>query len=119
MDEKEFKKKALCLDEYNNKKMDKIVIAFDVDGTLIDENDHINKPIFALIQLMHWTKNVTVVVWSGGGADYARTVVNRLGLSSYVDHIWDKLTPNQHVDIAFDDQQAFSLADKKVIVRLK
>lgn len=100
-------------------RMQKLIIAFDVDGTLVSEDDVPQVPIINTLQVLSkLTKNVRIVVWSGGGKEYAEMWGRRLGLDEYV---WKYMAKDRtfHTDIAFDDQQAFALADKNIIVRLK
>lgn len=99
--------------------MQKLVIAFDVDGTLVSEDDvPCMQYIWMLQTLSKLTKNVKIVVWSGGGKQYAEMWGKRLELDEYV---WKYMAKDRtfHVDIAVDDQQAFALGDKNIIVRLK
>jgi len=108
--------------------MKELIIAFDVDGTLIsNENglgqEHLNLRIFQLMVLLSEMKNTRIYVWSGGGKDYAEQIVRKYGLSSYVDKC---LAKHEHdeiidgiIDIAFDDQLDFQLADKNIIVSTK
>lgn len=109
----------LGLDGVVADRMQKLIIAFDVDGTLVSEDD---VPSFQMVNtlqvLSKLTKNVRIVVWSGGGKEYAEMWGRRLGLDEYV---WKYMAKDRdfHVDVAFDDQQAFALADKNIIVRLK
>lgn len=109
----------LGLDGIVADRMQKLIIAFDVDGTLVSSDD---VPSFQMINtlqvLSKLTKNVRIVVWSGGGKEYAEMWGRRLGLDEYV---WKYMAKDRtfHTDIAFDDQQAFALADKNIIVRLK
>ena len=111
-------KPELGLDGIVAERMQKLVVAFDVDGTLIVD-DVPQVPIINVLQaLSKLSKNVRVIVWSGGGKQYAETWGRRLGLDQYV---WKYMQKDRsfHVDIAWDDQQAFALADKNIIVRLK
>lgn len=113
------KKPELGLDGIVAERMQKLIIAFDVDGTLISEDDVPQVPIINTLQVLSkLTKNVRIVVWSGGGKEYAEMWVRRLKLEEYV---WKCMAKDRffHVDIAFDDQQAFALADENIIVRLK
>lgn len=108
--------------------MKETIIAFDIDGTLIsNENglgkEHLNIDVFNLMVLFSKMKNTRIIVWSGGGKDYAEQIVSKYGLGAYVsecygkheydDSLWGK------VDIAIDDQHEFSMADKNLIVRMK
>lgn len=122
--------------------MKKILIAFDVDGTLrkntIEDRIVPNERVCRqLIDLAH-AKNTTIMVWSGGGELYARQCTAALGLDSYVDRYADKkviscigmghaMEPGHwhfqydgvQPDIAFDDIQSFGLGKVNIIVREK
>lgn len=103
----------------------KILIAFDVDGTLrcnctptcADPNEN----IVQLAQILASFKNVRLMVWSGGGTDYAANAIRRYSIPKAF--AADKKDPNTWVmgkpQIAIDDIQAFSLADINLIVREK
>ena len=70
-------------------------------------------------------KNVKVVVWSGGGRQYAETFVHRLGLENHVDMVMGKmeypmLQKMGYKIIAVDDIQDTRLGDAaNLIVRNK
>jgi phosphoserine phosphatase len=76
--------------------MKKILVAFDVDGTLRDNTANqsvapvANERVRTLLILMAHMKNVRIMVWSGGGELYARQVTAALGLQKYVDTYADK-----------------------------
>lgn len=111
-------KPELGLDGIVADRMQKLIVAFDVDGTLIVD-DVPQVPIINTLQVLSkLTKNVRIIVWSGGGKDYAEMWGRRLGLDEYV---WKYMQKDRNVfpDIAFDDQQAFALAENNIIVRLK
>lgn len=117
-------------------KMQKVIVAFDVDGTLIrntDEDRVHGVPSNNDVPIVHWIntlqvlstcKNVRIVVWSGGGKQYAETWGRRLGLDDYV---WRYASKLEHQElkamceflIAFDDIQATALGDANLIVREK
>lgn len=107
--------------------MKKTKVAFDIDGTLrcncTDTCQDANAPMKTLaIMLDKWFKNIELHAWSGGGADYAWRFVRSHGLGKIFTEARchskaDYATP--HMDIAIDDIQDFSLADKNLIVRLK
>lgn len=117
-------------------RMQKVIVAFDVDGTLIRNvtkertpgvvsNDDV--PIVHQIntlQVLSTYKNIRIVVWSGGGKDYAAMWGRRLGLDKYV---WRYASKLEYQDlkqlcdmiIAIDDIQATQLGDVNLIVREK
>lgn len=112
--------------------MSRVTIAFDVDGTLIDDQDRMNVRTVRLLTDLAHMKNVDIVVWSGGGQDYAEMWVRRLGLSKYVKRCYDKnhlsadsegkrhaFDPEITPDIAIDDIQDCTLGNINLIVREK
>lgn len=117
-------------------KMQKVIIAFDVDGTLIkniaadrehgiphNEDVPLHHQINTLLVLSSY-KNIRIVVWSGGGKQYAETWGRRLGLDQYVWHYASKLEHEylkSQCDflIAIDDIQATALGQVNLIVREK
>ena len=101
-------------------KMRKITVAFDVDGTLIDTDGFMNIGIVNLLILLRSFKNVRIIVWSGGGLDYARHHAERLGIAKYV-HKFAGKTEHQelNVDIAIDDIQDTAIGKINLIVREK
>ena len=105
-------------------KMKKIVVAFDVDGTLIDNTKLLyfiaNERIRSLLITLSSFKNVKIVVWSGGGELYARQVAYNIGITKYVDqyaskHDWEEINP----DIAIDDIQDTAIGKINLIVKEK
>jgi len=121
--------------------MKKIVIAFDIDGTLRDNRIPIgeapvaNERIRTLLVTLASFKNTKIIVWSGGGELYARQIVNAFGLAKYVDGYAGKNpqatvgreeTASKHIfkpdivpDIAIDDIQDCDLGNLNLIVREK
>jgi len=115
--------------------MDKIVIAFDVDWTLvknINETDvEENKRIVELLKILSTFKNTKIIVWSWRGKEWANDVVNHLWIWTYVygtaskNHKWkDKdwkhiFKPNIKPDICIDDIQACELWLLNLIVKEK
>lgn len=86
------------------------MVAFDVDGTLIDANDEPRPEIISILEsLVPWC---TVVVWSGGGLGYARRWGEKLNLPSSVIY-WTK---GGKVDITFDDQDIKSMSTVNINV---
>jgi len=86
-----------------------VIVAFDIDGTLIDYE---GSPIADSIQLFHLLQRLgcNMVIWSAGGEAYARATAKWLGLSANVVKK-GAITP----DIAFDDNE-FDLG--KVNIRI-
>jgi len=82
-------------------------IAFDVDDTLIIPGIATGLPMdtpnYDTIALYWWFKaqGNTMIIWSGGGVDYATRWAEKLGLKP--DHILSKTKEGNNVDIAFDD----------------
>jgi len=114
--------------------MREITIAFDIDGTILnnqgippDSPHHlrprvgVNLEVIILIQILSKKmKNTKVIVWSGGGKEYAERILREYGLEKYVHAVYDKADyPGEEVDIAFDDIQSFDMAKNNIIVRMK
>lgn len=115
--------------------MKKITIAFDIDGTLINNTSNTpeaNERIRTLLVILSSFKNVKIVVWSGGGEMYARQVVREIGLHQYIQGYYDKhqitakdsaqkhnFKPDIIPDIAIDDIQDCTLGKINLIVREK
>ncbi len=123
--------------------MKKTLIAFDIDGTLRNNNytDRVvaNERIRTLLITLSSFKNIKIHVWSGGGESYARQCAQEMGLSKYIDSYSDKevisceeagcMNPDEshwhfsetglRPDIAIDDIQSFSLGDINLIVKEK
>jgi hypothetical protein len=108
--------------------MKEIIVAFDIDGTLISNTqgfsfEHLNIDVYNLLVLFSKMKNTKIVCWSGGGKDYAEQIAVKYGFSNLIHefsgkHEYDE-TISGKVDIAIDDQHEFSMADKNLIVRMK
>lgn len=108
-----------------------ILIAVDVDGTLrcnckpecIDPGiiRGTTMTVADFVNALSTFKNVRLMVWSGGGKDYAQNAINRYGIlrafpASKIDPTtWVYGKPN----IAIDDIQSFNMADFNLIVREK
>lgn len=87
-----------------------MTIAFDVDFTLINADNSLNLNVG---QLLIWfiSNGDRIIVWSGGGVDYAKTWVSRLRYLSDEDReniiVIPKLLASAKeydVDIAVDDE---------------
>ena len=83
----------------------RLVVAFDVDDTLIVPSGattfDVDTPNYENIALFRWfeSQGCKMVIWSGGGIDYAKSWAIRLGLNA---EIWTK-EKRDEVDLAFDD----------------
>lgn len=114
------------------------VIAFDCDGTLLNNTESemvANERIRTLLIALSSFKNTKIIVWSGGGELYARQVARALAITEYVDGYASKNpqrtvgvteTATRHVfkpdivpDIAIDDIQDCDLGILNLIVREK
>lgn len=112
---------------YSENGMEKILVAFDVDGTIIngDAETYANMLQILVSFLAQKWKNVDVIVWSGGGADYARTQLERRSDFFRGRNIWhskmeyEQLRQKYQKVIAFDDIQDTRLGDANLIVRNK
>ena len=115
--------------------MKQIVIAFDVDGTLI-RADSVGAPVAnerirTLLITLASMKNTNIVVWSGGGEEYAKHVCDTIGVSRYVNQFATKhyrgkdetgthtFAPDITPDIAIDDMDECALGTINLIVREK
>lgn len=108
--------------------MEKVAFAFDVDGTLIDSDTVVHSSTLDILRAMAFQKwkNVDVIVWSGGGADYARVQYNRAtkGMDERYVQFYSKLQYEEvrakyTKIVAFDDIQDTRLGDVNAIVRNK
>lgn len=73
------------------------MIAFDVDGTLIDGSGDPRHEVIDLFRAFQALGH-DMVIWSGGGTDYAKLCARRLGLRCIVQPKFVTA-----VDIAVDD----------------
>lgn len=89
-----------------NSMMNDMIVCFDCSGTLVDYND---KPQPAVIAMLRGFKaaGYRVVVWSGGGIDFARNIVNFCGITDAVDVISAKTT-TIIPDVTVDDEKIYS-----------
>lgn len=116
--------------------MKKTVIAFDVDGTLIQNgatagyNMVPNERIVNLLIVLSKLKNTKIIVWSGAGKEWADEAVATLALARFVSATYDKnyrgIVDGKHVfepdivpDIAIDDIHDCALGTVNLIVREK
>jgi len=128
--------KPTALPRSDDGKMQRIIFAFDIDGTLIkngstdrqhglvnDGDVPIVHQINTLIVLSTY-KNIRIVVWSGGGKQYAEMWGKRLCIDTYVWKYASKLEYKEikaqcDLLIAVDDIQSTWLGDVNLIVREK
>lgn len=128
--------------------MKKIIIAFDIDGTLRANREErhreeveANPRMVDMLKGLAHSKNVEIHLWSNRGAEYCQEMRVALGLEKHVKesncHKKQWLNDQQvrvkstvgdypailaeafRPDIAFDDQQAFDGAELNIIVREK
>lgn len=104
-------------------KMKKVIIAFDVDGTLRNnEQEEIiaNEDIRTLLKILSKFKNTKIVVWSGSGELYARQVAEKLHIVHFVDAFASKTAHKEiNPDIAIDDIQDTAIGKINLIVKEK
>lgn len=105
-----------------------ICIAFDVDGTLrcncTETCRDVNRRIVDLLDIMLHMKNTNVMIWSGGGADYARQFGEQFSrITQGRVHYASKIDPSTwkwgKPDIAIDDIQDTAIGLINLIVREK
>lgn len=86
------------------------MIFVDVDGTLIDEHDRPNAWVVAAVWKLLAAGVHPVVIWSGGGQDYAEMWSRRLFPSAPVGRAIakDPSALREH-DIIVDDQLEFAV----------
>jgi hypothetical protein len=91
-------------------------IAFDIDGTTVhtgymSANDAPSTAIIGLMKKLSKLPSVRIIIWSGGGAQYAQQQARRFNMEQYAWRITSKLdTTLPIVDIAFDDEPEFAKA---------
>ena len=81
-----------------------MTIAFDVDGTIVNLDD---TPNFKVIDLLRWfsQNGDRVIVWSGGGGDYAKMWADRFNLPYFTTAMKDRATAKLwDIDIVVDDE---------------
>ena len=69
-------------------RMKRVVIAFDVDGTLRDNTKEgviANEDIRTLLRILSKMKNTNMIVWSGSGELYARQCAREMHIDQWVD----------------------------------
>lgn len=103
-------------------KMQKIRIAFDIDGTLrsnqTETSQEPNIDIVELFRILNKFKNIELYVWSGGGAEYARQFARKYNLKVGDSRCISKIGA-PHMHIAIDDIQDTAIADINLIVNEK
>ena len=82
-----------------------MIIGIDIDGCLIDKDDKPRKEIIALLKAL--SNGNVLILWSGGGADYAKMWARRLKIADIIDNYFHKTDPRIQgkVDLAIDDQK--------------
>jgi hypothetical protein len=91
--------------------MEKQKIAFDVDDTLIIPRIvtglDVDTPNYGNIAIYNWFKaqGYYMIIWSGGGKDYARMWGEKLGLCAdeYRDKSSNEESYDENISICFDD----------------
>lgn len=102
--------------------MKKVKIAFDVDGTLrcncTDTCQDPNPDIIELFRILDKSKNTELYVWSGGGAEYARSFARLYKLRVGDVRCISKIGAPK-MDWAIDDIQDTALGVYNAIVKMK
>lgn len=82
-----------------------MTVAFDVDGTLVDGDAQSLEDVRSLLILLK-RMDCKIVVWSGGGTDYAAMMARRIHVDRFVDEYRAKAQYGgpDLPDITFDDE---------------
>ena len=113
--------------------MKEIIIAFDIDGTILNNEGvppetptylrprcGVNLEVIMLIQILSKKmKNTRLIMWSGGGKQYAEQICREYGLEKYISRCYGKGECEEEIDICFDDVHACELAKHNLIVKMK
>lgn len=96
-----------------------MTFAFDCDGTLQDHNDEPRHHILEILKALAAADH-SIVVWSGGGKDYAYAVARRHRIDGLVGRFASKTESKKQggdiwADVCFDDQPT-NLADLDIRV---
>jgi phosphoserine phosphatase len=98
--------------------MTRTTIAFDCDGTLIDDDMNAQEHVRTILAILSVFFDCEIIVWSGGGELYARQVANKIGITQYVDRFMAK-DPNFVPDIAIDDMEECDLGNVTLALKHK
>lgn len=94
-----------------------IKIAVDIDGTLYKESGEPNEILVKLIKACSKSEDFDVIIWSGGGKDYAETKARLAGINdTYNVTYLSKINNPGDVDIAIDDVSTAFLAKLNLII---
>lgn len=108
--------------------MRNIIIAFDVDGCILNNGGHRNSDalvrenVVELIKHFYFDfQNVSLICWSWNGQEYAEEVLTKHGLKYFFTSVHSKWKYDKvkygNVDIAFDDLPDFVSGDKNLILK--
>jgi hydroxymethylpyrimidine pyrophosphatase-like HAD family hydrolase len=83
-------------------KNNRIIIFFDVDGTLITDDDKPRWNIINFLKIHHEIGNY-IILGSRGGLDYAKMWARKLFLEDYINEYREKKFYDD-IDIVYDDE---------------
>lgn len=92
-------------------------IAFDCDGTLIDYTGKPRTKVIALFKALQALGGCNLIVWSGGGRDYAKNVALRLNLPGPFLVASKTEAGKLKVDLAIDDLDDCALGVVNLITK--
>lgn len=85
------------------------IFAVDVDNTLLIEGPDgrpvVNEAVRDLIRALHQLGVARIVIWSGGGADYAEAMARRCAVDQYASGYAMKATSLAPPAFTLDDQK--------------
>lgn len=77
------------------------VAYFDIDGTLVTDDNTPNEQVLTLLKLLH-SEGARIYLWSAGGDENCRKVAARYGIEPYITACLPKPTISVD-DMRFDD----------------
>lgn len=96
-------------------KSDRFIVAVDIDDTLVRLDESVNNNVLEFIFVMD-RLNAFIILWSGGGEDYARHWGRRLGLDPFID-LYSAKTTDLQPHLTVDDGPEVDFGCPNILVR--